>query len=97
MLNYYNKKERIQRESMLTKIKYKMKKIILSIKKRLFWKSHLKDATKQIRAFKRTRQSTESIIDFAFTYNGKGFFSSLGLLQNRSEIINFCKIIKLLE
>jgi len=80
---------------MLSSINLKIKKTILSIEKRIFWQNHLKSALKTIAIFKKTNnKSIEAIVDFSFSYSGKGFFSSLGLLQNRLEILSFCEVLK---
>ena len=80
---------------MLSTINFKIKKTILSIEKRIYWKTHLKSALETISLFKKTHnRSIEAIIDFSFSYSGQGFFSSLGLLQNRLEILNFCKLLE---
>jgi predicted O-methyltransferase YrrM len=78
---------------MLNIFNIKLKKKILSLEKRIFWRLHLKNAISKIRAFKSKKKSIESIIEFAFSYSGKGFYSNLGLLQNKSEILNFSKLL----
>lgn len=63
-----------------------MKKIINSISKRLFQKSHLGESIAYIHEMRKHLINSDMIICFAHSFRGKGYYKSLQLLQNTREL-----------
>ncbi len=65
-----------------------------SLSKRIFWRSHLREAINSVKEFKTKPANTEKTIDYIFNFKGEGYYKSLDLKQNASEIISFSNFLK---
>jgi predicted O-methyltransferase YrrM len=68
-----------------------------SLSKRIYWRSHLRDAVNSVKEFKTKPANIEQTIDYVFNFRGEGYYETLDLKQNASEIISFSNFLKNLK
>jgi predicted O-methyltransferase YrrM len=65
-----------------------------SLSKRMFWRSHLRDAVRDLSSFKKELPAPEAMIAIPLVFRGKGFYNSMSLKQNMTELLGLVNLLR---
>lgn len=64
-----------------------------SLNKRLFWRRHLTEASETIQALRSELPTPEMQMTLAYLFQGKGYYQTLGLKQNMTELLALVNVL----
>jgi cephalosporin hydroxylase len=65
-----------------------------SLSKRLFWRRHLEEAVRDLARYRNELPEPESMMAIPLLFRGKGFYGSLELKQNMTELLGLINLLR---
>lgn len=65
-----------------------------SLSKRMFWRSHLRDAVRDLSSFRNELPVPEAMIAIPLLFRGKGFYGNMSLKQNMVELLGLVNLLR---